>query len=124
MDWDHFTRQEFACQHCGRNAIDDRLIDVLQRIRHELGLPMKVTSGYRCPEHPIEARKAQPGSHATGMAADIGVSHKAAFDLLAIAMRQPEITGIGVNQKGRGRFIHLDIAPAAEGRPRPHIWSY
>ena len=33
-------------------------------------------------------------------------------------------TGIGVNQKGNARFIHLDISKDSQGRPRPHIWSY
>ena len=33
-------------------------------------------------------------------------------------------TGIGVNQKGGGRFIHLDIAEIENYSPRPHIWSY
>ena len=32
-------------------------------------------------------------------------------------------TGIGIQQKGSGRFIHLDMAPA-EQLPRPMIWSY
>jgi len=29
---------------------------------------------------------------------------------------------IGVNQKGKGRFIHLDMAE--EAFPSPAIWSY
>ena len=33
-------------------------------------------------------------------------------------------TGIGINQKGNGRFIHLDISKDSQGRPRPHVWSY
>ena len=33
-------------------------------------------------------------------------------------------TGIGVNQKGNSRFIHLDIADHSEERPRPTVWSY
>jgi zinc D-Ala-D-Ala carboxypeptidase len=30
-------------------------------------------------------------------------------------------TGIGVQQKGSGRFIHLDTM---EGGTRPTVWSY
>lgn len=29
--------------------------------------PMRVTSGYRHPTHPIEAKKAKPGEHASGL---------------------------------------------------------
>jgi hypothetical protein len=33
-------------------------------------------------------------------------------------------TGIGVAQKGSGRFMHLDDLLNDEGQPRPTIWSY
>jgi hypothetical protein len=33
-------------------------------------------------------------------------------------------TGIGVQQKGGGRFIHLDNLPNGPGQPRPTVWSY
>ena len=32
--------------------------------------------------------------------------------------------GIGFQQKGSGRFIHLDMASAEYGILRPTIWSY
>ncbi len=124
MTWTNFTREEFACQHCGKNEIQDRFIDVLQEIRDGFGASMRISSGYRCPDHPIEARKAKPGAHATGLAADVSVTHGEAFRLLLAVMGHPSVTGLGINQKGSGRFIHIDIAPPGEGRPRPHLWSY
>jgi hypothetical protein len=33
-------------------------------------------------------------------------------------------TGIGVKQKGKGRFIHLDDIEDSGDRPRPWVWSY
>jgi hypothetical protein len=39
-------------------------------------------------------------------------------------MGHPGITGVGVNQKGSGRFIHLDIVEGNEHVSRPSIWSY
>ena len=33
-------------------------------------------------------------------------------------------TGIGVNQKGGARFLHLDTIESSPARPRPTIWSY
>jgi DNA-binding NarL/FixJ family response regulator len=47
---------------------------------------MKITSGYRCPKHPIEAKKAAPGAHSTGLACDIGVSGSEAHQVLLLAM--------------------------------------
>ena len=95
----------------------------IDNLREELGFAFPVTSGYRCPNHPIEARKKAPGAHTTGKAIDIGVSGNDAYILIEAAIRD-NFTGIGINQKGTGRFIHLDIIPHSESSPRPWIWSY
>lgn len=126
MAWENFERSEFQCSHCGKNEIKDELVDVLQEIRSSAGIPMRVTSGYRCPDHPIEAAKAKPGSHTLGLAADIGVSHRAAFRILKAAMAHPKITAVGINQKGpqETRFLHLGIDDEGPGKPRPHVYSY
>jgi uncharacterized protein YcbK (DUF882 family) len=81
---------------------------------------MKITSGYRCAKHPVEAKKPEPGVHSQGIAADIGVRGSDAYDLVEIALRFG-FTGIGINQKGDSRFIHLDISTDEN---RPTIWSY
>ena len=54
---------------------------------------------------------------------DIAVSHQKALEVLYKGIAHG-FTGIGVNQKGNGRFIHLDIAEVENYSPRPHIWSY
>ncbi len=92
----------------------------LQALRSAYGKPMTITSGYRCSKHPIEAKKAKPGAHASGCACDIAVVGADAHRLLKLAF-QMAFTGIGVQQKGNGRFIHLDTL---EGGLRPSVWSY
>jgi len=92
----------------------------LQKLREAYGSPMRITSGYRCPDHPIEAKKARPGAHASGQAADIGIQGAEAHRLLKMAL-EAGFTGVGVQQKGSGRFLHLDTL---EGDLRPTIWSY
>ena len=124
MAWKYFSRAEFACKgaNCcnGSNLIDDKLIDVLDDLRERLGFPMPVTSGYRCPAHNQKVSTTGPaGPHTTGLAADIGVDREKAVTLLAAALQMP-FTGIGINQKGGARFIHLDIVP----RPNRTCWSY
>tara|TARA_R110002012_G_C11265710_1_gene568691 strand:+ start:18 stop:398 length:381 start_codon:yes stop_codon:yes gene_type:complete len=126
MNWDkypNFSAKEFACQHCGEHGIDEKIVGVIQTIREEADFPFIITSGYRCPEHPIEKKKTNPGIHSTGLAVDIGASHEKAYIILKLAM-QRNLPGIGINQKGNGRFIHLDISEPKENRPRPHLWSY
>ena len=123
MSFKYFTADELKCQHCGAEGIDEYFMAKIDNLREELGFPFPVTSGYRCPEHPIEARKKAPGAHTTGKAIDIGVSGNDAYILIEAAIRD-NFTGIGINQKGNSRFIHLDIIPHSSSSPRPWIWSY
>ena len=129
MDWSkypNFSPDEFKCQ-CGCNGlvISERLIDVLQSIRDEYGRSMSIPSGYRCSAHPVESRKIErggkPGTHYSGMACDVGVSGKDAYDLLKLMCADDRVKGIGVNQKGASRFLHMDVK---EDGNRPNIWSY
>ena len=124
MDWSlyvNFSAKEFDCQHCGKNEMQPEFMGKLQALRMRYGKPMKITSGYRCPEHPIEAKKEKPGAHASGLACDVGVNGQQAYELMKDAFALG-FTGIGVSQKGSGpRFIHLDML---EETPRPNIWSY
>ena len=120
-DYPNFSAQEFDCQcGCGQNEMKPEFMAKLQQLRTLYGAPMKVTSGYRCPQHPIEAKKAAPGAHASGQACDIGVQGAEAHRLLRMAL-EAGFTGIGVQQKGTGRFLHLDTL---ESDLRPSLWSY
>ena len=123
IDWStyqNFSANEFNCSHCGKNEMQPDFLQKLQALRSVYGKPMRITSGYRCPEHPIEAKKAKPGAHASGCACDIGIEGADAHRLLKLAFAAG-FTGIGVQQKGSGRFIHLDTL---EGGLRPTVWSY
>jgi zinc D-Ala-D-Ala carboxypeptidase len=123
MDWNRFPNfkaAEFNCSHCGKNEMKPEFMAKLQALRTSYGKPMRVTSGYRCPKHPIEAKKASPGAHASGCAVDIGVEGADAHRLLTLALAAG-FTGIGVQQKGTGRFIHLDTLATGV---RPTVWSY
>jgi uncharacterized protein YcbK (DUF882 family) len=124
IDWGkypNFSAKEFQCSHCGAGGIREEVVAKLQAMRIEYGKPMKITSGYRCPQHPIEAKKSVPGAHALGLAADIGVEGAEAHRILGLAFLQG-FNGIGVQQKGTGRFIHVDIRSGE--LPTPAVWSY
>lgn len=106
--------------------MDESFIDRLQSLRDKYGKPMRITSGYRCPDHPAEAHRRDTGRlgpHTTGMAADIAIQGNEAYSLLRLAM-QMGFTGIGVQQTGDKRFLHLDTLTDNDGFPRPWIWSY
>ena len=125
LDWSvyapYFKKEEFDCKHTGKNEMKAVFMDKLLRVRKRYNKPMWITSGHRDPTHPIEARKASPGAHCTGRACDVAVQGADALELLKIAIEEG-MTGIGVQQTGSGRFIHLDDLTL--GWPRPTIWSY
>lgn len=58
-----------------------------------------------------------------GRACDVVVSGQDAFALVDMAITLG-FTGIGIQQKGTGRFIHLDDLREEDGFLRPTIWSY
>ena len=114
----YFTPAEMACKHTGECKMDPAFMLRLERLRERYGKPLPVTSGYRAPSHPAEARKpGGPGTHSRGIAVDIAISGPDALRLLDLAL-ELGFTGIGVQQKGEGRFLHLDT------RDSPTIWSY
>lgn len=127
MDWSkvkHFRPEEFACRHCGKVEMNEVFVSKLDAMRGQCDFPFVVTSGYRCPDHnEAVSTTGRDGPHTTGRAADIAVSGAAAYRVLSMCQRFG-ITGIGVQQKGSGRFLHLDDLENGPGCPRPWIWSY
>lgn len=118
-----FSREEFDCSHTGKYEMRKATMNRLLLVRKEFNAPMNVSSGYRDPTHPVEAKKDAPGAHTTGCAVDILVAGGDALRLLQIALKHG-FTGIGVQQKGASRFIHLDDFEGIPSMPRPWIWSY
>lgn len=117
--WPNFSWSSLVCSHCSKRNPDPAFItfmDQIQVLRNNLGYPLVVTSAYRCPGHPLESVKAIAGQHSK-VAIDLGVQGKQAHEVLKEAFRMG-FNGIGVQQKGNGRFIHLDK------RENPTVWSY
>ena len=73
--WRYFRREEFRCR-CGKCDTLDRLhgplVDILDKLRHQAGVPCVITSGVRCEKH--NASPAVGGAvnsyHCRGRAAD------------------------------------------------------
>ena len=119
----YFSEKEMACKCCGVYKMDDGFMKQLDYLRQECGFPFKVTSAYRCPKHNQATSNTGPtGPHTTGKAVDISVRGEQAMILIQKAV-EAGFTGIGVSQKGTGRFIHLDTL-TSPAYPRPNLWSY
>jgi uncharacterized protein YcbK (DUF882 family) len=100
------------------------LIKKLEEVRVEFGHPMKVTSGYRCPDHNSDPSVGghQKSAHMDGLAADVRPLNYDVADLdnlYQICYTKFDNIGNGIN-KG---FIHVDVRqPKSDGTKRQ--WTY
>jgi zinc D-Ala-D-Ala carboxypeptidase len=119
----NFSISELACKHCGELCPYKGYITFMEKVqalRDWYGKPMDCTSGYRCPDHPVEANKGNTtGQHVVG-AVDLHIPNEDYHKVLKKAFEMG-FTGIGVKIKGphSGRFIHLDTRTSG-----PRVWSY
>ena len=101
----HFSLDEFACNcGCGTNEIKPTFVHRLDQLREYCGFVFIVTSGYRCPNHPVEAAKDKPGQHTEGLAADIAVSDGRQRYLIQKFAYRMGFSGIGPAKE----FVHID----------------
>ena len=115
--WPLFTPYEMRQRENGIVIIQPEFMDLLQDLRNTFGHPMPVSSYYRSPEYNASiSRSGLDGPHTTGRAIDIKVSgyNVALLTSAAVALG---FTGFGWQQKGGGRFLHLDTL-------EPRSWSY
>jgi zinc D-Ala-D-Ala carboxypeptidase len=112
----YFNKSEFS----NFEMMDEKLLSMLDKMREIYGHPIKITSSYRSPEHPIEAAKKQPGEHSYGAAVDIVSDSGGKTFRLVKAAIEVGFTRIGISRK-KG-FIHLGIG--YPGAPEKTIWTY
>lgn len=90
-------------------------MEKVDELRGKCGFPFVITSGFRSPQHPIEAKKDVPGTHSQGIAADIKITNSAQRYVIIREALSMGFTGIGVASD----FIHVDTRGSA-----PVIWVY
>ena len=123
----YFTADELRCKcrECNGGEMDDAFMAKVVAVRAKRGVPVAVTSGFRCGAYNDSVSHSGPlGPHTTGHALDIQISGAEALGFLTDMLEQG-ITGVGVNQTGthKRRFLHFDDLRSTL-HPRPNIWSY
>ena len=112
----HFTEEEFRCP-CGCETLNPNrsFLERLERARVRAGIPFKVTSGSRCPEHNEDVGGKNSSSHL----ADDTLESRAA-DVWTRASRQrflirKALIQVGFTRFGTGTdFIHVDDDPTKD----------
>ena len=108
---EHFTVDEFQCNHCGKCIVDMRIIDLAEKVRAYLGgYAMHVHCGYRCPAHNAASGGAKNSQHMYGRALDFHINELTPWTIytrLLDGVRRgqlPELRGLFVYDWG----IHID----------------
>jgi uncharacterized protein YcbK (DUF882 family) len=119
----HFTVDEFKCpcNSCTENFIDDVLIEKLEEVRVALG-PLRVTSGYRCPQHNKDVGGAPSSSHMAGLAADIQPIPVNVDDLDKLYEKCFYVFD-NIGDGRRLRFVHVDVREEKKSGQK-RTWSY
>ncbi|AWD93101.1 TPA_inf: hypothetical protein gp_16 [Marinomonas phage YY] len=106
--WPNFEPQEFACRCCGAIIVSESLLDMLQLMRDEIGAPIQITSGYRCPSHNAAVGGAPQSEHMNGNASDIIT---AAHDPLELIRLAEDLGAGGIGEYADKGFLHVDVRP-------------
>ena len=118
----NFNVSEFACHcGCGKNDIDQRVIDMAQTIRDALGVPVHVNSGCRCEKRNTACGGTKGSFHVKGLAADLSCSLGAAkmFETVKRLQAQGKLKDLEFYiLYTRKNFIHIDC-----GRKRKSLWE-
>ena len=112
----HFSCAEFAC-HCGCGfTVPNRpLVDLLEKLRIEVGKPIHILSGCRCRMHNRNIGGAKNSQHTLGNAADIKINGMTPDEVAhhaSIVMNHGG--GIGIYKS----FNHVDVRPGPTARWR------
>lgn len=111
---EHFAENEFKCRCCGNLKINPRLIELLEKLRWNIGgYPLLVNSGYRCPKHNEEVDGVANSQHCFGNAADIACPAQLSFGQFKWYAEQLPFDGIGFYPSAN--FIHLDVRDGGRG---------
>ena len=105
----HLSEYECKCGKCLETLVDMDHVAKLQQLRHDLGSPISITSGYRCPDHNAAVGGSTHSQHKLGTATDIVVS----------GMKPDEVADACEKFEGLGRydtFTHIDSRTTGRAR--------
>ena len=120
QDTKNFKVSEFACKcGCGKSDIDQRIMNMAQVIRDELGVPVRVNSGCRCEKHNVRSGGVKSSKHTKGLAADLSCSLGAVkmWDAVKKLHAEGKLPDLDYCIRYK-TFIHIDC-----GGKRKSLWE-
>lgn len=111
-----------TCGHenCDKRSVNQESLDNLQLIRADLGVPVIITSGGRCHNHPNEVSKITPGDHQQCYAVDVKCTDPSLETKLKVLAGRHGATRVAGTYKDG--FVHIAWTPTQ--RTDVPTWSY
>jgi len=98
--------------------LNPRMIEFANNLEEAIGAELIITSGYRSPDHLIEAKKKSPGEHTTGLAIDVAaVGGTPVYEIVEAAINLG-CKRIGISRKSNFVHLGLDLSRVTS------IWTY
>ena len=119
-----FTFDEMACKNCahcgGVSDMNEHFMMKLQQLRDSCGFALPLNSGFRCAQKNIDCKGHTGSAHLTGEGADLRVD----IDKSRLVIQKAIEMGfsVGIQQKGKSRFVHVDTKIRKSGKA--NLWSY
>jgi len=126
----YILREEYACKCCGKlppELYDSKhfftipykiLFEIFKKLRVWHGKPLRIDSGYRCPEHNKAIGGELMSAHLFGLALDMKVGSDQELEMLQ-AQIEKNFSKVRMGVYKKKLFIHLDVAFLVYPRPVP-----
>lgn len=101
----------------GGEMMQESTLNMLDDARGIAGIPFKINSGYRTPEHNKKVGGTSNSAHLDGYAVDIACSDSRSRWIIVEALIMAGFNRIGIADT----FIHVDNQPS---KPSDVIWTY
>lgn len=114
----YFETKEFDSPDHKNSGVnmDSNFLELLNNAREIAGIPFKITSGYRTPEHNKKVGGVQNSSHLNGLAADIAIGSGNERYIILNALIKAGFKRLGIAKT----FIHCDTDSSKSNS----VWTY
>jgi uncharacterized protein YcbK (DUF882 family) len=106
----NFEPEEFACPCCNRTVMEWAFLSDMQKLRDTVGMPLVISSGFRCSYRNNDVSGAPHSQHMEGRAADVQYSHMTSSQKFALVRAAMSIfRGVWVYSS----HLHVDGRPSS-----------
>ena len=103
----YFKEEEFFCPCCEMAAMQEEFLEAIYKLRAETGIPMRITSGFRCKRENTRINGSKNSYHVRGRALDWDVTMLSSNDIYEL-IYDIQRYGLSIIYYPKRGFMHLD----------------